>query len=342
MSKKIGCLDDLPRCSLAHLPTPLELMPNLTADIGGAEIYVKRDDCTGLAFGGNKIRQLEYYVGAAEAKGADTLLITGAVQSNFVRSTVAAAAKRGMGCHVQLEERVPDPSDIYRASGNVLLDKMMGATIHSYPEGEDEAGADRRIGEIAEELRAQGRKPYIVPLSPGHPPIAALGYVDAAREIVSQLEAAALDIDEIFVASGSGSTHGGLLFGLRAVGCTIPVTGVCVRRTSDLQLPRMIARCEEIAKLLDMPNPVPAAHVRVDDSVLAPGYGQMNEAVGNAIRLAAAREAILVDPVYTGRVMAVASAAARQRPRSERILFIHTGGSPALFAYEPEIAALLD
>ena len=246
-----------------------------------------------------------------------------------------------MACHVQLEERVPDPTDIYRASGNVLLDKMMGATIHSYPEGEDEAGADRRIGEIAEELRAQGRKPYIVPLSPGHPPIASLGYVDAAREIVAQLAAAELAIDEIFVASGSGSTHGGLLFGLRALGCEIPVTGVCVRRSVDLQRPRMIARCDEIAELLAMDNPVPEADVRVDDSVLAPGYGQMNAAVGNAIKLAAAREAILVDPVYTGRVMAVAIAAARQRAKSDRILVIHTGGSPALFAYEPEIAAIV-
>ena len=316
-------------------------MPNLSRQIGGAQLFIKRDDCTGLALGGNKIRQLEYYVGAAEAKGADTLLITGAVQSNYVRSTVAAAAKRGMACHVQLEERVPDPSDIYRSSGNVLLDKLMGATIYSYPEGEDEAGADRRLGEIAEQLREQGRSPYIVPLSPGHPPIASLGYVDAAREIVAQLDGLDLRIDEIFVASGSGSTHGGLLFGLRAIGCQIPVTGVCVRRLADLQVPRLKERCREIAELLKTDNPVADDDVRVDDSVLAPGYGQMNDAVGEAIKLAAQHEAILVDPVYTGRVMASAIATARQRAGHENLLMVHTGGSPALFAYEPELASIV-
>lgn len=341
MTKAVGCLDDLPRCRLAHLPTPLEAMPNLTRHCGGGELFIKRDDCTGLAFGGNKIRQLEYYVGEAEAKGADTLLITGAVQSNYVRSTVAAAAKRGMACHVQLEERVPDPTETYRVSGNVLLDKLMGATIYSYPDGEDEAGADRRLGEIAEELRAEGRTPFIVPLSPGHPPVASLGYVDAAREIVAQLEAMRLDIDEIFVASGSGSTHGGLLFGLRAIGCTIPVTGVCVRRKAELQLPRLRNRCREIAELLKMDNPVPDEDVRVDDSVLAPGYGRMNDAVEEAIKLTARHEAILVDPVYTGRVMASAIAAVRQRPASDKILVVHTGGSPALFAYQPELANIL-
>ena len=188
MQQSIGRIDEFPRCRLAHLPTPIEPMPNLSRQLGSVQAYIKRDDCTGLALGGNKIRQLEYYLGAAEAEGADTLLITGAVQSNYVRSTVAAAAKRGMACHVQLEERVPDPSATYRVSGNVLLDRLMGATIHSFPEGENEAGADRRLGELAEALKRDGHRPYIVPLSPGHPPIAALGYVDAARELVSQAE----------------------------------------------------------------------------------------------------------------------------------------------------------
>lgn len=341
MRKTIGRLDEMPRCRLAHLPTPIEAMANLGRDLGGARLYIKRDDCTGLAFGGNKIRQLEFYVGQAEAKGADTLLITGAVQSNYVRSTVAAAAKRGMACHVQLEERVPDPSATYRASGNVLLDKMMGATIHSYPEGEDEAGADRRLAEIAEDLKRQGRKPYIVPLSPGHPPLAALGYVDAAREIVAQLDDMDLGIDEIFVASGSGSTHAGLLFGLRAMGCAIPVMGVCVRRSSALQLPRIGDRCREIAELLEMDNPVSDGDVRVDDSVLAPGYGQLNDAVVEAIRLGACREAVLVDPVYTGRVLASCIAAAKGSSTERSILMIHSGGGPALFAYEPELAEAL-
>ena len=339
MNRALGRLSEMPRHPLAHLPTPVELMANLSSEIGKAKIYVKRDDCTGLALGGNKIRQLEYYVGAAEAKGADTLLITGAVQSNYVRSTVAAAAKRGMACHVQLEERVPDPTDLYRTSGNVLLDELMGATVHYYPDGEDEAGADRRLGEIAAELRQQGRSPYIVPLSPGHPPLAALGYIDAAKELLEQIEAMDVRVDRIFVASGSGNTHAGLLYGLRAYGSSIPVTGVCVRRSEDLQVPRLATRCDEIASLLEADNPVAAGDIVVDDHVLAPGYGRMNDAVSEAINLAARKEAILVDPVYTGRVLASLIAHARKLSTAENLLFIHTGGTPAIFAYEQELRA---
>lgn len=339
MNRSLGRLIEMPRCPLAHLPTPIEPMGNLSSAIGNATISVKRDDCTGLALGGNKIRQLEYYVGAAEAAGADTLLITGAVQSNYVRSTVAAAAKRGLGCHVQLEERVPDPTDLYRTSGNVLLDELMGATVHYYPDGEDEAGADRRLGEIADELRTRGHSPYIVPLSPGHPPYAALGYIDAAKELLDQISASSERIDRIFVASGSGNTHAGLLYGLRAYGSSIPVTGVCVRRMADVQVPRLTKRCDEIASLLKADNPVSSDDIVVDDTVLAPGYGQMNEAVSEAINLAARKEAILVDPVYTGRVLASLIAYARALPSPENLLFIHTGGTPAIFAYEQELRA---
>ncbi len=341
MTNDIGRLDRLPRARLSHLPTPIEEMPRLAERLGGARLWVKRDDCTGLAFGGNKIRQLEYYVGAALAKGADTLLITGAVQSNYVRSTVAAAAKFGLGCHVQLEERVPDPSDTYRRSGNVLLNKIMGATIHSYPEGEDEHGADRRLAEIADQLERDGHTPYIVPLSPGHPPIAALGYVDCAREIVRQLTQSETKVDRIFVASGSGSTHAGLLFGLRAIGNRVRVTGVCVRRAGELQAPRIRERCREIADLLAIDNPVTDADIEIDDSVLAPGYGQMNDRVSAAIQLAGRTEALLVDPVYSGRVLASVIAAAQGARADDALLFIHTGGTPALFAYEAEISAVL-
>lgn len=221
-------LDELPRARLAHLPTPIEEMPNLAAALGGdLRLYVKRDDCTGLAFGGNKIRQLEFYMGEAQAAEADTILITAAVQSNFIRSAAAAARKLGMDCHIQLEERVPRDDATYHQSGNVLIDKLLGATLYSYPDGEDEAGADARIAEIAKGLN---RRPYIIHLAPGHLPLGALGYVDAARELVGQMAESDLAFDEIVVASGSGHTHGGLLLGLRALGCDVPVTRVCVRR----------------------------------------------------------------------------------------------------------------
>ena len=341
MTNPLGQLDDLPRVPLAHLPTPLEAMPNLSSLLAGGQLYVKRDDCTGLAFGGNKIRQLEFYFGEAVAQKADCILITGAVQSNFVRSAAAAAAKLGMEAHVQLEERVAETGPVYRTSGNVLLDKLLGATIYSYPDGEDETGADRRLGEIADQLRLKGKRPYIIPLGADHPPLGALGYVVAARELRNQLQANHLAFDEILVASGSGNTHAGLLFGLRALGCDIPLRGVCVRRGADLQSQRIAARCNAIADLLRMTPVTTAADVICDDRFLAPGYGRLNEAVSQAIKQAARYEALFVDPVYTGRVMASAIDRASATTADKSLLVIHSGGQPGLFAYEPELSAFV-
>ena len=340
----LGKLDSFPRARLARTPTPLEAMPSLTKELGGPNLYVKRDDMTSLAFGGNKARQLEFYFGAAQSEGADVALITGALQSNFVRSAAAAAAKLGMDCHAQLEERVPDPDSTHRNSGNVLLDKLLGATIYTYQDGEDEAGADRRISEIAAELKAQGRIPYVIPLTPGHPPLGALGYVTAAQEILDDLSQQNLKINEIVVASGSAATHAGLLFGLRALGYDIPVMGVCVRRSSELQSPRVLARCQEIADLLEAEMPVTAGDVITMDDVLAPGYGQLNPMTLEALRLVASKEGLILDPVYTGKVVAGLIHRIRDGAYAEcdNVLFIHTGGHPALFAYEPEITKALD
>jgi len=340
----LGKLNDFPRAKLARTPTPLEAMPSLSKELGGPSLYVKRDDMTGLAFGGNKARQLEFYFGQAQAEGADVALITGAVQSNFVRSAAAAAAKLGMDCHAQLEERVPNPDSAHRNSGNVLLDKLLGATITSYSEGEDEAGADRRIHEIADELKTQGRTPYIIPLLPGHPPLGALGYVAAAQEILDDLGQQNLEINEIVVASGSTATHAGLLFGLRALGSNISVLGVCVRRSSDLQSTRVMDRCREIADLLETDMPVTTDDVTTTDETLAPGYGQLNAMTLEALRLVASTEGLILDPVYTGKVMAGIIHRIRQGVYAggDNVLFIHTGGHPALFAYEPEITKALD
>ena len=180
-------LHTIARTPLAHTPTPIEPLSNLGKHLGSGRIYVKRDDCTGLAVGGNKARQLEYYFGEALEQSADTVLITGAVQSNFVRMAAAAAAKLGLTCHIQLEERVTDAGAEYRESGNVLLNRILGAVMHTYPKGEDEAGADANLRLIAEQLGEAGKKPYIIPLAPGHPPLGALGYVRAAGEILDQL-----------------------------------------------------------------------------------------------------------------------------------------------------------
>lgn len=338
MEKTIGTLDTLPRVAFSSDPTPLEFLPNLTA-ASGANIYAKRDDSHALAFGGNKVRQLEYYFGAARKEGADTVLITGAVQSNFCRLTAAFAAKLGMECHIQMEERVPKDDPVYRQSGNVLIEQMLGAHLHSYPHGEDEAGADARLEELAAERRKADRTPYVIHLAPGHPPIGALGYVRAARETLEQLAQKDIEIDAFVVPSGSGATHGGFLFGLRALGCTTPVKGVCVRRPADQQAPRIASRCGEIAKLLGVGNPVTDADVDVTDAFLAPGYGQLNAATEEAILRAARTEALMLDPVYSGKTMAAVLALAGGEMKGRSLLFLHTGGTPAIFAYQGALSS---
>lgn len=337
MKTKIGILDDYPRAKLAHAPTPIDAMPNLSAHFGGGTLFVKRDDCSGLGMGGNKARQLEFYLGQAVKQQADTILITGAVQSNYVRTAAAAARKMGMDIHIQLEERVANPPALYRHSGNVLLNRIYGATLYSYPDGEDEAGADRQLEIIAGTLRDQGKSPYVIHLSAGHPPLGALGYVDGAREIVSQMDQASLQFDEIVVATGSGATHAGLLFGLRAMGCNIPVIGACVRRTKELQTPRIIERCTEIADLLKIDNPVDPSDVTITDDALAPGYGKLNDSAVEAITLSAHKEGIILDPVYTAKSMAGFIVRARCSKPDQNLLFIHTGGQPAIFGYESDL-----
>ena len=317
-------------------------MPNLSRHCGDTRLFVKRDDCTGLAFGGNKVRQLEFYLGEALSNGADTLLITGAVQSNFVRTTAAAASKLGLKCHIQLEERVADGNQQYRTSGNVLLDKMFGATMHSFSVGNDEEGADREVQEIANGLKAAGSNPYIIPLSPGHPPLGALGYVVAAAELLQQIGAANLDVETIYVGSGSGATHGGLLFGLRALGSSISVKGVCVRRAAELQFERIRDTCSGIADLLDMENVVADEDIELNDEFLAPGYGVANDAVLDAMLLGARLEGLIADPVYTGKALAAFLHDAREDSAQSSSIFIHTGGTPAVFAYQSVIETAIN
>lgn len=337
MVERLGGLNSFARRRFGHIPTPLEPAPNLSRRVGGAQLWLKRDDCTGLAFGGNKVRQLEFYIGAAEAEGADTVLITGAVQSNFVRLAAACARQAGMDIHIQLEERVARDDALYRQSGNVLIDRLLGATLHRYPAGEDEAGADANLATIADGLRAEGRRPYVIHLAPGHPPLGALGYVVAARELIGQAADLGQRFDAIVTASGSGATHAGLLFGLRALGDATPVLGVCVRRDAGVQRDRIIGRCAEIAGLLETANPVAPGDVRLDESHLAPGYGLAGEATRDAVLLAARTEALMLDPVYTGKSMAGAMDEARRRGAAQSVLFLHTGGTPALFAYGAQL-----
>lgn len=341
MENLFGNLNSRPRVSLASTPTPVEPMPNLTAHFSRAGLFIKRDDFTGIGLGGNKARQLEFYFGEALAKNADTILITGATQSNFARLTATAARKCGMECHIQVEQRVPNTSPLYHHSGNVLLSRMLGATLHSFPEGEAEDAADANLEAIADRLRNEGRNPYVIHLAPNHPPFGALGYVMAARELFEQIENQQLDIDEIIVASGSGATHAGLLFGLRTLGSNIPVKGICVRREKQLQFPRIAGHCKGIAKLLEISNPVKERDIDLNDDLLPPGYGRMNDAVLDAIKQIAHCEGIILDPVYTGRTMAGFLGRVKQSSKNQNLLFIHTGGQPSNFAYEEQLEPIL-
>jgi len=338
---ELGCIDSIPRKRLYSGRTSLEFMPVLTEHCGGARLFAKRDDCTGLAFGGNKTRQLEFYLGAAHSENADTIMITGAVQSNFVRMAAAGARKLGMACHIQLEERVATSEPRYRDSGSVLIDKLLGATLHFYPHGEDEFGADRQLEVISKELQATGHKPYIIPLAAGHPPLGSLGYVLAAKELLRQFSEDGLSVNEIFVGSGSGATQAGLLFGLRALGSSIRVTGVCVRRDASLQHLRIGETCDLIAELLNIESRVTSDDINLIDEFVAPGYGVPGDATLRAIVLGAQTEGLMLDPVYTGKVMAAVIKSAKAADADSTFVFIHTGGSPALFAYQRSVEQAL-
>ncbi len=332
-----------PRASLAHLPTPLDFLSKYSTNYPGHSIYLKRDDCTGLAMGGNKARQLEFYLGHALEQQCDVILSTGAVQSNYMRQLAAAAAKLGFECHIQLEARVQDPSETYLNSGNVLLDKLFGATIHHYEQGEDEFGADKQLAHIAETLKLQGKKPYIVPLAPVETPRGSLGYVDAAQELAQQLVDLNLTADLIVVGSGSALTHAGLLTGLRLLELDIPVLGACVRRDAAPQTQRVLSTCRKVENMLACGQVVNEEDVWLSDEALAPGYGKASQNVFDTINAVASQEGILLDPVYSGKTVACLDTLLRAGALDEykNIVVIHTGGTPSLFAYQNELAAAL-
>lgn len=320
------------RAQLVAAPTPIERLARLS-DALGVALHVKRDDLAGTALGGNKSRQLEYYLGAAQEAQADTVLITGAVQSNFVRTAAASAARLGMRTIVQLEDRVPGQDATYGRSGNVLLSRLLGVEIMSYPDGEDEVGADAALRARAEEERAKGHKPYVIPLALGNPPLGALGYMRAAEEIAQQ---APEQFDVVVVASGSGLTHAGLLAGVVQLGAPCRVIGSCVRRDAASQHARITTVIRALDDLVDLPVKIPDERIELWDGALAPGYGRIGPVASQAMRLAAHEEGLMLDPVYTAKAFAAIPALieAGEIAQGARVLFVHTGGLAALFAYQ--------
>ncbi|MBL95417.1 MAG: cysteine desulfhydrase [Magnetovibrio sp.] len=324
-----------PTVSLAHTPTPVEYLKNFSNWLNGPDIFIKRDDCTGLALGGNKARQLEFYLGDALSRDADAIVITGAVQSNFVRQAAAAARKTNMGIHIQLEHRVKGEDKLYMQSGNVLLNKLFGANIHFFKGGSDESDADTGLDLIAEKVREKGGSPYVIHLGLKYLPLGALGYVQAALEIIKQSNELNMQFDAILLGSGSAATHSGLLTGLRANSSFVTVYGICVRRSAEQQMSRVVKRVRQVESMLNIKKTVLNEEVVVDDSWLGKGYGYVTEESDEALKCLAQTEGILLDPVYTAKVMAGLIGLVRQGVfhKGQRILFLHTGGTPALFGY---------
>lgn len=327
-----------PRHSIVPAPTPLTRMPRLSKSLG-IDLWFKRDDLAGPSLGGNKSRQLEYYFGAAVAHGTDTILITGAVQSNFVRLAAAVARSLGMEAVVQLEHRVKTDDATYARSGNVVLNQLLGAEIMYYPEGEDEAGADSALYARAEALKAEGRRPYVIPLAEDHPPLGALGYVNAAHEILDEQS----DFDLFVVASGSGATHTGLLAGVRGAGSQAKVIGSCVRRDRALQEARIGRITGRLAELYDGAGKVAPGDIVIWDGALAPGYGQIGAPALEAMRMVAGHEGVFLDPVYTAKSFAAIPALVADGtiPKGARVCYVHTGGLAGLFGYSDTLSALL-
>lgn len=328
-------LSRFPRVSLAHLPTPLEHLPRLSAELGGPEIWVKRDDCTGLATGGNKTRKLEFVMGAALAEGADTIITVGAVQSNHVRQTAAACCRLGLRCEVLLEHRVEDPDDDYRDSGNVLLDRLFGARLREFAAGTD---FDRAMSEVADEVRRDGGKPYLVPGGASNR-IGALGYVNCALELVNQANERGLVVDHLVSATGSAGTQAGLIVGLEAMHAKVPLLGIGVSAPRDVQEEKVFALATETAAYIGAPGCVAREDVMANCDYVGAGYGVPTRAMNDAVLMLARLEGLLFDPVYSGKALAGLIDLVRSGAfdGASNIVFLHTGGSAALFAYRRQL-----
>src|SRR4051812_32402001 len=323
----------------AHLPTPLEPLPRLTEALstgggGGPALWIKRDDCTGLAGGGNKTRKLEYLLGDALANDADTLVTQGAIQSNHVRQTAAAAARFGMACEIILEARTGSNALDYNRSGNVLLDELLGAKIRNVPGGTD---MNQKLAEVAAEVADAGGRPYVIP-GGGSNAIGALGYAECAMELVGQANEVGLEIDRIVTATGSAGTHAGLVAGLAVMGADIPVLGIGVRAPKDVQEANVFKLAQETATLLGHKERVTREMVVADCDYVGAGYGLIDAGVIDALKTIARADGILIDPVYTGKAMkGLLALSAKGAFEGETVVFLHTGGAQGLFGYQGEL-----
>jgi D-cysteine desulfhydrase family pyridoxal phosphate-dependent enzyme len=317
-------LPDLPRFRLMDAPSPLQRLPGFSAVLGGrAEVWMKREDLLPLAFGGNKLRNLEFHVGAALAAGADTLVTSGRRWSNHCRLTAAAGARSGLAVHLVLSGPPVEPP-----GPNQRLDLLLGATVE-VTSSADRAERAAAVEAAAARLAAEGRRPYVVPVG-GSGVTGAIGQVDAALELAEQAEAAGLEPAAVVLPSATGGTHAGLLVGLRLAGLSTAVDGVAVAVPSEDLRPTVEQLVRELGELLGLA--IPLDEVRFDDGQLGPGYGRPTPAADEATRLLARSEGILVDPIYTAKALAGLVASVRAgRYDGGSVVFWHAGGTPGLF-----------
>jgi len=327
-------LAKFPRRRYTEGQTPIEKLTRLSAELGGPTIYVKRDDLLGLMGGGNKTRKLEFLVADALSQGADTLITCGAVQSNHCRLTLAAAVKEGMKCRLVLEERV-EGSYNPEASGNNFLFRLLGVEkIKVVPGG---SNMMKEMQDVADDVAAEERKAYIIP-GGGSTPVGATGYVACAEEILAQAFEKGLNIDHIVCASGSAGTHAGLVAGFYGNNSNIPVIGVNVSRTKNEQEELVYDLVQSTAAHVVIKSSIPREAVVCFDEYVGPGYSLPTPEMVEAVRMLAMTEGILLDPVYTGKAMSGLIDLIRKGyfSKDENVLFVHTGGSPAIYAYIQE------
>jgi len=330
-------LDRLPRVSLARLPTPLEDAPRLATAAGVARLLVKRDDLTDLALGGNKVRKLEFLLGDAAAQGADTIITTAAAQSNFLRLTSAAARRIGMKPVLVVRGR-PDVVP----QGNLLLMRIFDAELHFVQT--DDPYAPSTVGlmhEIADRVRRQGGRPYVVHLATFSSGLASVGYVPAAFELQEQLRARQTRADHVVLAVGSGTTQAGLLLGLRLASVETHVLGVSVNTPAQTLQGLVAAQVRDAAGILGVPaDVVDARSIDITDAHVGPGYGIPTPDSADAVRLAARAEGLLFDPIYTGKAWAALQHGVRSGGihRGATVVFLHTGGAPNVFLHADAVA----
>jgi len=323
-------LTRFPRLELISAPTPLEYLPRFS-DYLGRDIFIKRDDVTPVAMGGNKLRKLEFLAADALREGADTLITAGAIQSNHVRQTAAVAARLGLHCVALLENPIGTTAENYLTNGNRLLLELFNTQVEMCDALTDPV---RQLDELATRIEAQGYRPYVIPVG-GSNALGALGYVESALEIAQQCEGA-VSLSSVVVASGSAGTHAGLAVGLEQLLPEVELIGVTVSRSVAEQQPKVVTLQQAVARSLEVEA---KADILLWDDYFAPGYGTPNDEGSEAVKLLARLEGILLDPVYTGKAMAGLIDGINQKRFKDEgpVLFIHTGGAPALFAYHPHV-----